>query len=58
MVLILDGNSEMCVHVGSMLFDLFKAFDYIESSHKSDFFLRKDLFFIMRAQHVLSYHLI
>ena len=28
-----------------MLFDLFKAFDKIESSHKSDFLPRKDQFF-------------
>ena len=28
-----------------------------ESSHKVYFFLRKDLFFFMRLQHVLSYHL-
>ena len=31
-------------------------FDLIESSHKSDFFLRKGLFYFMRPQHVLSYH--
>ena len=37
---------------------LFKAFDLTESSHTSDFFLRTDLFSIMRAQHTLSYHLI
>ena len=28
-----------------MLFELFKAFDKPDSSHKSDFILRKDLFF-------------
>ena len=32
-------------------FDLFRAFDWIESSHKSDFLFREDLFFFMRAQH-------
>ena len=42
----------------SLLFDLFKALDQIESNNKSDIFLRKDLFSFMRAQHVLSYHLI
>ena len=42
----------------SMVFDFFKAFDYIESSHKSGIFTRKDLFSFMRAQHVVSYHLI
>ena len=41
-----------------LLYDLFKAFDYIESSHKSGIFTRKDPFFCMRAQHVMSYHLI
>jgi len=41
-----------------VLFDLFKAFDKFESGHKSDIFIRKDLFSFMRAQHVMSYHLI
>ena len=41
-----------------LLFDLFKTFHFFESSHKSNFFLRKDLFSFMRAQLVLSYHLI
>ena len=40
------------------LFDPFKAFDYIESNHETYLFLIKDKFFFMRAQHVLSYHLI
>ena len=39
-------------------FDLFKAFVYIERDVKSDFFFGKDLFYTLRAQHVLSYHLI
>ena len=38
--------------------DLFKAFDEIESSHLSVISLRKDLFFFMCAQNVMSYHLI
>ena len=40
MVLILDSNSELGAHVRSnfLSFDLFKAHDKIESSHKSDFF--------------------
>ena len=61
MVLILDGNSKIGAHVRqeqSLLFDLFKAFDYIECSQKSDFFSRKKCIFFMRAQHVLSYPLI
>ena len=35
---ILDGNSETGAHVMSnlLLLNLFKAFDLIESSHKSD----------------------
>ena len=45
MVIILDGNSEICAHVKSvsLLFDLFKAFDQFESSHKSDSFLSEIL---------------
>ena len=42
----------------SLLFDVFKAFDLIESSHKSDFSSqKKNLFSLMRVQDVLSYHL-
>ena len=40
------------------VFGLSKAFVKIESSHKSDFFLRKDLFYFMCEHYVLSYHLI
>ena len=53
-----------CMNKGlSLLFlwlsDLFKAFDLIESSHKSAFFsLRKQLISFMRAQHGLRYRLI
>ena len=57
MVFILDDNSEIGAHEQSLLFHLFKAFDKIESRHKSDIFFRKDLFSFMRAKHVLSYHL-
>ena len=39
-------------------FDLLKAFDVIERVVKSDFFVGKDLFYFIRAQHVLSYNLI
>ena len=41
-----------------LLFDLFKALDYIESSHKSGIFTRKDSFSFMHAHHILSYFLI
>ena len=41
-----------------ILFDLYKAFYHIESSHKSGFFLRNDLFSFMRVQHVQGYHLV
>ena len=59
MVLILDGNSEIAhAEEQSLLFDLCMTFDQIESSHKSNYFLRKDLFSVMHAQHILSYHLI
>ena len=50
----LDDISEIGAHVWS---DLFKAFVKTESSHKSElFFFKKELFSIIRAQHVLSYH--
>ena len=40
MVLILKGNSEIGEQVRSnLLFDLFQAFDWIESSHKWDYFI-------------------
>ena len=51
MVLILDDSSEIGPH---MLFDLFKAFDWIESSLKSFFSHQKYQFSFMRAQYV--YH--
>ena len=42
----------------SPLFDLFKVFDYIEISHKSECFAPKRPFSSKRARHFLSYHLI
>ena len=39
-----------------MLFDLFKAFGWIENFHK--FFSQGDLFNFMRAHFILSYSLI
>ena len=42
----------------SLLFDLFKAFDQIESSHRPIFFPAKTIFSSIRAQHVLNYHLL
>ena len=40
MVLILNGNSEIGTHVRSnlLIFDMFQAFHYIESSHKTGLF--------------------
>ena len=59
MVHILDGYSEIASEGQiNLLFDWFKAFDEIVSCHKSDYFFRKDLFSFMRAQRVLSYHVI
>ena len=49
-VYILDARKEQ-----TLLFDLFKAFHQIESSHKWDFWLRKDIFSFTRSQYVLSY---
>ena len=42
----------------SLLFDLYKAFDKLVSSHKHNIFLRRDLFSFMLAQHVMSYLLL
>ena len=58
MVLTLDGNSERgACNEQSLSFDLFKAVDQFEGSVKSDVFFPKRPIF-MRAQHVMSYHLI
>ena len=48
MVLVLDGNSETGAHIRSTVcfLYLFKAFDWIESSHKADFFSPKRPTFI------------
>ena len=46
-VLILDGNSEIGAHEElSLLSDLLKAFDKIESSHKSHIFYPKGPIFL------------
>ena len=50
MVLILDANSEIGAHVRGM--------NRSRVVKNKIFFLRKDLFYFIRAQHVLSYHLI
>ena len=43
----------------SLLYDLFEAFSFrSRSATNRIFFYRKDLFYFMRAQHGLSYHLI
>ena len=49
MVIILDCNSEIGAHVWS-------NFSYLESSHKSDFFLSLKRLIFLHAQHVPSYH--
>ena len=41
MVLMVDGISEIGAHVRSNICSLFKAFDYFESSHKSDYLYPK-----------------
>ena len=60
MVLILDASSEHGAHIWSKFrnFDFFKAFGYIERVVKSYFFSGKDLFYFIRAQRVMNYHLI
>ena len=58
-VFIIDVNSEIgCAPMKQSFFDMFKVFDKIESNYKSFFFVQKDLFSFMSAQHVLTYHLI
>ena len=60
LLLILDGNFEGGVRTveQTLLLDLLKAFDLIESSHKSQFSSPKRPIFPICAQHILSYHLI
>ena len=53
-VLILEGNSEIGAHVGRHICNLI-CFEKFAHSESSDFLVR---FCSMRAQHVLSYHLI
>ena len=56
MVLILDGDPEIGAHWRSNSV-IFKGFEKLESSHKSDLFPQKYLFSLMRTHHILSYHL-
>ena len=55
-ILILDGNSEIGSHGAISVFYLFKT--WFDNNHELDFLLQKDQFFFLRAQHVLSYHII
>ena len=57
MALILDGSSEDGAHTLSKS-GLLKAFGYIESVIKFDFFSKEGLVHIIRAQHEMSNHLI
>ena len=51
-----DVNSEVGADKEqSLLSILFEAFNSTEGSHKSDFFLLKDLFTLMPAEHDLYY---
>ena len=60
MVLILDGNSGMVAQGRSNLYYLICLRHFIISRGATSrlFFLRKDIYFFMRAQHIMSYHLI
>ena len=60
MVIILDGNSGIGAHVGNNLCYSICFRHFIRSKAVTNriFFPRKDIFSFMRAQHVLSYHLI
>ena len=49
----------LCAHMEYIRhFDLLKAFGYIERVIKFDFFPKKDLVYIIRAQREMSNHLI
>ena len=50
--------TEKMVRTCGVKFDLSKAFDKIESNHKTDIFPREDLSFFMRTKNILCYHLI
>ena len=54
-----DGHSEIGAHVRSNLCYLtcIRLLISSQSSHNWNIFIRKDLFFFMRAQDVISYHL-
>ena len=56
MVLILDGNSEIGAHgtLNHCYSNCFKTYDYMKAGANQS----KDFLSLMRAQHVLSYHLI
>ena len=60
MVLIIDGNSEIGTHVRNNLcyLNCLRHLLRWRAVTNRIFFLRKDLFSFMHAQHVLSYHLI
>ena len=55
---ILDGNSKIGAvrKEQSLLFDLINKL--IRKKSSRDYFLQNDIFYLMRALHVLSYHLI
>ena len=50
LVLLLDGISDIRAQIKSLLFDLLKAFDYTEISHKSDFFYPNKVYFSSRVR--------
>ena len=59
MVLILDGSSEIGAHVRSNLGHIICLRHLFRSrtvTNRTIFFLGKDLFSVISAQHVLSYH--
>ena len=61
MVLILYGNSEICAHVRSNLFYLICISHFLSSRAVTNRIVlpqKKFVFSFIRAQHVLSYHLI
>ena len=57
--MVLDGNSEIGAHVRSNLCYLICLRNLLDKEKSQiRFFVGKDLFSFMHAQHVMSYHLI
>ena len=59
MVVTLDGSSDIGAHISNLCYFIsLRQLIRSKAGTNRDLFPRNDLFFFMRAQHVLSYHLI